>query len=420
MNKPFSFPYIPILIMLVFTALLLGWYWNAATQPQLNTGAYVGSTLDLQVDTSSFSALSNGASSTTGWIDRGGYTGIKVAFSTDQNGYFTIEYSPDGVNVDSTLTRYYRTDQIEPPHKFENMRRYVRVTFYNNSGSNQTYLRTDITLTNSGNALNIPIDATISQDYDSISVRPTQFNAECALGRRQNCSTWNKFGYDEDVDDAEGEELIAEFGSNFAPTTTPTTLRIVSTSAQDSLTGTGTRQIIIYGVDENWDEQIAIQNLEGTTPTTTTTQWIGVNRMAIYSSGSGISNAGLITASSTYGVIMAEMPAGQGTTQQCLFYVPNQTQFLADWLYLNALKAGPATAPIVLFKGYVYSDVVDARFEVFRTSVDTANQEAAIFNPAEYFVIGEKSILWFTADSDQNNTSVRCRFSGKLIKDVDA
>lgn len=32
---------------------------------------------------------------------------------------------------------------------------------------------------------------------------------------------------------------------------------------------------------------------------------------------------------------------------------------------------------------------------------------------------GEKSILWIESDTTANNTSVRCRFSGKLVRDSD-
>ena len=36
------------------------------------------------------------------------------------------------------------------------------------------------------------------------------------------------------------------------------------------------------------------------------------------------------------------------------------------------------------------------------------------------FIIGEKSILWFTGETDTNNTAVRGRFSGELIFDADS
>lgn len=378
---------------------------------------------DYRQDTSAASALNNGENYTTGWIDTDGYAGIKVAFKTDQDGYYTLEYSSDATNTDSTLTRYYRTAQIEPPHKFENMRRYVKVTFYNNSGSNQTYLRPDISLTNSAYMLNIPADATMSQDYDAISVRPTDFTSEVALGRRQGWTTWNKFGYNTDIDTTTDPEIVASWGGTFAYITTGETLDIVSSSTADDgdPAGTGAQQIIIYGVDENWNPQTEIVTMNGQTTVTTTSQWIGINRVAIYLAGSGKSNAGTIDVTGTStSTQLAQMPVGQGTSQQLIFYVPANHQFLATWLVLNALKEGPASAPIVTFKGWVYSAVANAEYEVYRGSEDTNATTDLILNPPEPFIIGEKSIFWITAETTQNDTTVRGRFSGKLVRDVDA
>ena len=77
-------------------------------------------------------------------------------------------------------------------------------------------------------------------------------------------------------------------------------------------------------------------------------------------------------------------------------------------------------SPVITIFGKVYSEVVSSEFEVYRDEIDTANEEHLQLNPAEPFVIGETSILWFEAVSTANNTSVRGRFSGKLIKDPGA
>lgn len=79
-------------------------------------------------------------------------------------------------------------------------------------------------------------------------------------------------------------------------------------------------------------------------------------------------------------------------------------------------------SPAVTFKGFVYSGVVDSEFEVYRDSIDVSGSSDARIDlrPAEPFIVGEKSILWFTAETTSNNTSVRGRFSGKLIRDADA
>lgn len=373
-------------------------------------------------DNSHSTLITNGSNFTGTWEDVTPYESLIVAVKTDQDGYFEVQFSPDGTNQDSTLTRYYRTSQIEAPHRFTITRSYFRVVFYNNSGSDQTFFRLQTSLGLKGD-LNAPLDSTLSQDFDSISVRPSDYATEVALGRRQGASTWNKFGYNEDVDTGTNE-VLASFGGAFNQNlASGETLDIVSDSANDTNTsGTGVNQLVIFGVDSNWEEVTEVVAMNGLTTVTTTNSFLGVNRMTIFTSGSSDSNVGTITATATTsGNVMAEMPATQGTTQQCLFYVPAGHQFLATWLYMNAIKSsGGGSNPDVSFYAYVYSAVVDSQFEVYRDDIDLSVETTKQLTPSEPFVIGEKSIFWLEAGSTANNTSVRGRFSGKLIRNVDA
>lgn len=364
--------------------------------------------------------LDNGETYTSAWVDTKGHSGVKLAVKTDQDGTYTVQWSPDGVNADSTLTRYYRTAQIEPPHKFENMRRYVRVTFTNNSGSNQTYLRFQVMLTNSSGLLNIPIDGTMSQDYDAIATRPTEYNSEVALGRRQGHSLWNKFGYNNDVD--VGTEVIASFGGTFTPLTTATTLTIASSSTADDgdPAGTGCNSIVVYGIDANRDEQTEVITLNGTTNVVTTSTWLGINRVAIHLCGSGQVNAGTITITATTGgSTMAEMPAGEGVTQQCIFHVPRNTQFITEWLRVNTLKQA-AQDPAVTVKFWVFSPISNGKQEVYKVDIDTAVTNDISEDPNLPFPITEQCVVWLEATTDKADTIINARFSGILVRDVDA
>ena len=177
---------------------------------------------------SSTTALNDAEVFTGEWEDWSGYPSVSVAVKTDQDGTFAIQFSPDGTNQDSTLTRYYRTSQIEAPHRFTVTRKYGRVVFTNDSGSNQTLFRLQ-TILGGQTELNTPCDSTLAQDFDATVVRPTDYNTEVALGRRQGATLWNKFGYNPDVD--VGTEVVASWGGTFAPLTTATTISIVSDDA---------------------------------------------------------------------------------------------------------------------------------------------------------------------------------------------
>lgn len=369
---------------------------------------------------SSTTALNDSEVFTGEWVDVSGYDSIVVAVKTDQNGTFSVQYSPDGTNIDSTLTRYYRTTGIEAPHRFTNTRQYARVVFTNDSGSNQTYFRLQ-TLVGDRADLNAPIDSTLARDFDATCVRPTDFHTEVALGRRQGVTTWNKFGYNRDVDSASGDEVIAAWGGTFQYITSGETIDIVSTSTADDLVGTGVQRIVVYGVDENWDSQTVVYEMDGTTTVTSTEQWIGINRVAVFKAGTGKKNAGTITVTATSsGYTMAQMPAGESVTQQLIFYVPQDSQFLAEWLRFNALKLAGGGNPEITFRFWVYSDVNTAEQLVYEEALDVQTGNFVDVHPPLPFTIGEKSICWCTANTDSNDTSVTGRFSGELFSNPDA
>jgi len=242
-----------------------------------------------------------------------------------------------------------------------------------------------------------------------------------ALGLIPGFYTWNKFGYNTDIDTA-ADEVIAEFGGSLTVLSNGEQLNIVSTSASDDSAGTGVQQLVIFGVggaaatDRGLVTEVIA--LDGLSTVTTTNYFWGVNRMTIFLSGSASSNVGTITATSATTLnVAAEMPAGQGTTQQCIFYVPENHQFLLSWLYGAVTKSSGGGNPTGTIFGYVYSEVVGSQSEVFRKTLDTSIEEAFEIRPAEPFVIGETSIVWFEGRASSNNTEFQCRFSGKLVAD---
>lgn len=371
---------------------------------------------------SSTTAINNGSNFTGTWENVSGYNSLVVAVKTDQDGYYEIQFSPDGTNQDSTLTRYYRTSQIEPPHRFTITRDYFRVVFYNNSGSNQTYFRLQ-TQVGEKEQLNIPLDSTMSQDYDAIAVRPTDFHKEVALGRRQGWVTWNKFGYNEDIDTTTDPEVIASFGGSWSPATSAETLDVVSSDTNDdgSPAGTGARTIRITGVDTNWAVLEEDVTLDGTTTVTTTGSFLGINRVVVLTVGSGGINAGTISitgnsSSNNY----AEIPASEGTTQQCIFHVPADHTFLTEWLWVNARKLSGGSSPRITVKAWVYAAVTGAKYEVARINLDTSVDNQSQLLPPVPFPIEEKQVIWLEAETDTNNTVVTGRFSGELARYVDA
>lgn len=364
---------------------------------------------------SSTTLLTAGNAFTGTWVDTAGNTGMTVAVKTDQNGTFTVQFSPDGVNQDSTLTRYYRTDQIEVPHRFTITRKYMRVVFTNTSASDQTYFRLQVLLGNF-NELNAPTDSTLSQDYDSTVVRPTDFKYEVALGLRQGYTTWNKWGYNAAV--AAGTETVWSVSSLFTRLTAAETLIIASSSIEDDpvkadlSVGTGAYSVIIYGVNENYDNVTEVVTLNGTASVNSVNTYLGVNRMAIYLAGTGGVNAGTISATTlTPTTTQAEIPVGAGSTQHAFFFVAQGHTALLDWLSMSAIKLSGGGTPEFVFKLWVTSLVSGAKYEVFRTPMDVAIENHLEYRPSQPFVVSEKSLIEMQVTSDTAASLVSTRFS---------
>lgn len=247
------------------------------------------------------------------------------------------------------------------------------------------------------------------------------FNAEVARGTQTGYTLWNKFGHNPDIDSAASETIWAAGGTHQRMTSADT-LDIVSSSANDdgSPAGTGVNSVVIYGVDGSWNEVIEVVTLNGTTAVTTTNSFLGVNRVAVFLAGSGEVNAGNITVTDTTGgTTQAYIPAGEGVTQQCIFFVPADTNFIAEWLWINCLKlTGGGGSPRITVKFWVWSAVNNCKQEVARMLMDTDVQNEMDLNPNLPFPIGEKSYCYLECETDTNNTVVSGRFSGVLVSDA--
>jgi len=358
--------------------------------------------------------IANGQTFTGVNEDTLGYGSTIVAVKTDQDGTLYVDFSTDGTNYDSTLS-FNVTASTNEVHRITNTRRWMRVRF-TNSGGTQTYFRLQSTVTDAV-ALNQSINSPIQQDADSASTRPTDFHYEVALSRRQGHTTWNKFGYNGDLDI--GTEMIWAYGGLFTRLNTASTFTVVSSSAQDILTsGTGAWNVVIYYVDADRVAQTVVVPLNGTTPVVTAVSGLGINRVALYNTGSGDTNAGNITITATTGgSVQAYIPTGEGTTQQAIFFTQDNHTALCDWLFVNVNRISGGSSPRITIKGWVYSYVSTAKYLVFYDVIDTAVENHLELKPSQPFVIGEKSILWFEATSDTNNATVGCRFSLIEVKD---
>jgi hypothetical protein len=178
-----------------------------------------------------------------------------------------------------------------------------------------------------------------------------EYRYEVAMGNIYGSSTWNKFGYNADIDGA--AEIVASFGGTFNIMTSADTLNVVSTANNDN-SGVSSTNNCICRVDAIGDYQEETVTMNGQTPVTTTNSWLGINRAYVASVGNSNYNQGDITISDTSAIFgtQAQIPSMKGITQQSIFHVASGHKFLSDWLEINASRQG--ATPFIQIFGYVY------------------------------------------------------------------
>lgn len=250
-------------------------------------------------------------------------------------------------------------------------------------------------------------------DYLTTVSTGTDYKSEVALGNVTGKTSWNKYGFNEDVD-AAAEEVIASFGGTFTPLTSAETLDVSSSSANDTSAGTGARTVLVIGIGSDGLTQQEVVTLNGVSTVTTSNTWLGVNRVAVLTAGTSGSNEGTITLNATTSATtQGEIPIGYSITQQALLHVQDNHRFLGDFFLLNVRKlSGGGGDPRVTIYGKFYSRSTGVTTTVLRLDIDTGVDNVIISTPPTPFITNAGGVLYFTADTDTNNTAVNFRFSG--------
>lgn len=244
------------------------------------------------------------------------------------------------------------------------------------------------------------------------------YSYEVALGHVDRAGIVNKFGYNTDIDTAE-EEIIASFGGAFNPTTdiisSAQTFTITYNNSTDGIGTTGALSLLFTYLDANFKEVSSVHVLSNTGSDTTSFSGLGINRVVVLSSGSLGYNANDITITATIDTTtQAQITAESSVTQQAIYHTGINKTVLLDFLKLSALRLSGGSSPRVNFRGYSWSRVTNTRYKIFDTEIDTEVENTFVLNPNQPFILTGREVIYFTADTNTNNTKVNCRFSGVI------
>lgn len=230
----------------------------------------------------------------------------------------------------------------------------------------------------------------------------------------------NKFGESTNVDSGVSTDVWDRANATHDQPVwvAPTAARIhdiVSTSAADDgdPVGTGAHTVQIYGLDSSWNLQNESITLNGVGNVPTANTYIRIFRIEVTAAGSGLTNAGYITATAqTDTTVTAQVNPGQGQSQMAIYTVPNgYTVFLTN-LWANLNKAGGANNNCEIdLHIRVGADVATALFlHRHHTGLITNSDSFTQHQFYPHLPILEKSDIKIVATGGDNNLDVSAGF----------
>ena len=171
---------------------------------------------------------------------------------------------------------------------------------------------------------------TLSKDY----------HLEHARGGVPRLKFVSKFGENEDIDPGTVPETIWGEGGVWVPPTQARVHDVTSTDAGDTAAGTGAQQILIEGLDENFDELSAVIETNGLTPVPTPLMQ-RIHRLTVLRAGATKSNIGTIRATAQVDLTVTCMiKAGDGGTLSAIWTVPRNHRAYVTEINADIWRAG--------------------------------------------------------------------------------
>ncbi|MDB4725966.1 hypothetical protein OAF54_00925 [bacterium] len=384
----------------------------------ISKGVAVSATTPLPTTSTGVSSSSNtsevalGSGATyTGTGEQNHYPDVMVSCQTDNTGTLYFDFSVDGTNWTTFPVQGFQVASgIHEFHTAVKGPRYFRVRLVNDTGA-QSYLRL-YTYFGQFRQGNSPLNQTVGLDTDAIHVRPTSFQDEVRIGRRSGVTGWNKFGYREGLTSSGGEQTIWATTGNYTPATSAETFTITYNSTTDGDGTTGATQLAITYISDTGVETTLLHTLGSSGSDVTSVSGYGINRVAVSASGSANMNTNTITVTHTTSTnTMATIPALGSVTQQCIYHVGDNYDAVAKFLYIHAIKPLGGGNPKVAIKGYVFNRQFETQYEIFRSTINTAQSQDIMITDPIGFNLSPTDVLFFVADTDTNSTDIQMRFS---------
>lgn len=329
---------------------------------------------------------------------------------TDQECTVYFEFSVDNSNWTTYPVNGFACGASAPVVRVaEKLGRYFRLRIVNGSVA-QTFLRAYVYYGDL-EPLDAALNQSISLDAGGLSTRPTIAQDEIIRGLRGGVTYIGKFGYRDTTTSSAGEQTLWADNSNLTIMTTADTFDIAYNNTTDGLSTTGALALLVDYIDANFELQQSVHVLGSTGTDTTSFSGLGINRVAVISTGAANINTNDITLSDTSAVAgtQALVPAGDSVTQQLVYHVPVNATPVMVYLELSAQKISGGESPRVVFRLKSYNRLTQTQYNVRRFTIDTQTDTRISYENEISF--SGRDVIFVTVDTDVNNTVCNGSFS---------
>lgn len=241
------------------------------------------------------------------------------------------------------------------------------------------------------------------------------YNLDVSAGKIKGRKTIHKFGRNPDITIAEGFETLWNGGGFYTgfDATVGELVNVSSSDANDNITGTGSRIVTLFGLDENWEEITEDIELNGTINVLSTKLFIRCDTITTIDSGSNQFNLGVISViQSTSGIVFARVPIGYNSTMIAAYTIPAGKTGYLDTLFSSSGGGRKAFFSIVRFVVRPFGQV----FSVASEAELITNGASSLSRDFKYpIVLTEKTDIHIMADTSEDNIGVAGAFDLILV-----
>jgi len=204
----------------------------------------------------------------------------------------------------------------------------------------------------------------------------------------------------------------------WVPFTVAQTVDVFSDDSNDNIVGTGAQQVLIKGLDQDWNPVEEVLDLNGTTAETTVSTYIRINYVEVISFGtSGINEGTIEFEGSIDGTLECAILEGVGETKHSRYSIPANHYVVVTNIWASVTRGNPSNV------SYTANFLKRENADQTNSGIVTIEEPGVFVNRSDYTHkynpprrFEEKTDLWFRAtDCTDNNTSVDAGFDLVLV-----